>query len=85
VQLARHRHSATLLAVLPIGVQVPGVAARRGAHADTGGELRRLCAVIHTHLSQVSGARNLRWMLGGPPEKVTLVDSPQRLPWIEGI
>jgi hypothetical protein len=85
VQLARHRHQASLLSILPLDLPVPGIAARRGAQLEATGELRRLCAVIHTHLSQVSGAHNLRWMLGGPPESVPLVDSPQRLPWNEGI
>ena len=71
VQFARYRRSSTLLAVLPLSLPGSSQAARS--------ELRRLCAVLHTHLSQVSGARDLLWMLGGPPGAVPMIDSPQRL------
>jgi len=74
-------HPGWLLAVAPLNQ--PGTFARLfGRKArDVVPELQALTVAIHELLSTHPGVSNIRWLLGGPPEKVPSYASPQELAW----
>jgi hypothetical protein len=57
------------------------------ASAETFGKIvrqtleRRLCALIHRTPVETPGVTEICWMLGGPPEKVSQVGTPEQLLW----
>jgi hypothetical protein len=73
-----------LVAVVPLGAR--GLIARvMGQSAvPVGAELRALCLAVHHQLTVTPGVRNIRWMLGGPPDAVPHVETPRELPWPRG-
>jgi len=68
IYFSRYRGSSTLLAVSP-----------QDRKSNSGGNLLKLCTVVHDELARSAAIRNLRWMLGGPPERVTTVETPTLL------
>ena len=70
-----------LLAAAP--VNQPGALARlfgrKAPHVVP--ELRALSVAVHEILSAHPCISNLRWFLGGPPERVPSYASPQELAW----
>jgi hypothetical protein len=65
IYFSRYREPTTLLAVAPQGRQSGG-----------DGHLLKLCSAVHDELARSAAIRNLRWMLGGPPERVAHVETP---------
>jgi hypothetical protein len=72
-----------LLGIAP--PRTPGFIARlAGANTlPTAPELTRLCSLIHRTLVDTLGVKEIRWMLGGPPERVSHVGTPDQLRWAE--
>ena len=70
-----------LLAVAP--PRTPSLIARlSGAKTlPTVPELRHLCSLVHQTLVETPGVKEICWMLGGPPEKVSQVGTPEQLLW----
>jgi hypothetical protein len=65
IYFSRYRGSSTLLAVAP-----------QGRKSNIDGHLLKLCSAVHDELASSAVIKNLRWMLGGPPERVTHVETP---------
>jgi hypothetical protein len=42
-------------------------------------DLMRLCRIVHGVLERTPAVMDIRWMLGGPPERVQQVASPDEL------
>jgi hypothetical protein len=70
-----------LLAVAPL--DQPGALARLFGRKSQNvvSELQSLTWAIHKILSTHPSVSNIRWFLGGPPEKVPSYASPQELVW----
>ncbi len=84
IRYSRLGGRSALVTVAPLGG--PGTIARllgRSA-VPVGAELRALCLAVHHQLTITAAVRNVRWMLGGPPEQVPHVETPRELPWPEG-
>lgn len=74
---ARHAEG-VLLAVAP---PVQGSIARLFGSKPTTStlDLMRLCRIVHGVLERIPAVTDIRWMLGGPPERVKQVASPDEL------
>ena len=70
-----------LLAVAP--PRAPGLIARlsRAKTLPIVPELRRLCSLMHRTLVETPSVKEICWMLGGPPEKVSQFGTPEQLLW----
>jgi hypothetical protein len=68
IYFSRYRGPSSLLAV-----------SRQDRKSGDDGRLLKLCTAVHDELAGSATIRNLRWMLGGPPEGVTNVETPALL------
>lgn len=73
--------STWLLAVAPLNQ--PGLLARAFGPRPSlaASALQRVSATVHTVLAGIPLVGEIRWMFGGPPEKVSHVANPSELPW----